>query len=76
MKKEGEAGLVECSNSMFIHRSKYAKHSCVSVCVCVRVVVVRTFDVRDVFGPEMYGNVSFEVPLAMLAEEHMVCYMP
>lgn len=51
---------------------RYAKHSC----VCVRVVVVRTFDVRDLFGPEMYGNVSFEVPLAMLAEEHMVCYMP
>lgn len=49
---------------------------CKCVCVCVRVVVVRTFDVRDVFGPEMYGNVSFEVPLAMLAEEHMVCYMP
>lgn len=51
---------------------RHAKHSC----VCVRVVVVRTFDVRDVFRPEMYGNVSFEVPLAMLAEEHMVCYMP
>ena len=78
MKKEGEAGLVQCSKRMFIHCSNHAMHSCVCVfvCVCARVrvcakqhalmdeyisqlvcvcvVVVRTFDVRDVFGPEMF----------------------
>lgn len=75
MKKEGEAGLVSL-NAQASFSYVDAKICKAFMCVCVRVVVVRTFDVRDLFGPEMYGNVSFEVPLAMLAEEHMVCYMP